>query len=45
MAVLTAEMWKNHPEEYFAMRADWLTRTPRLPKHFERHHGSAAMVG
>jgi len=22
MSVLTAEMWKNHPEEYFAMRAD-----------------------
>jgi len=27
MSVLTAEMWKNHPEEYFAMRADGLTKS------------------
>jgi len=33
MSVLTAEMWKNH-EEYFAMRADWVDKIPRLPKRF-----------
>ncbi len=32
MAVLTAEMWKNHPEEYFAMRADWVEKNPKATK-------------
>ncbi|MBW4640689.1 MAG: ABC transporter substrate-binding protein [Gloeocapsa sp. UFS-A4-WI-NPMV-4B04] len=32
MAVLTAEMWKNHPEEYFAMRADWVDKNPKATK-------------
>jgi bicarbonate transport system substrate-binding protein len=26
--VLTAEMWKAHPEEYFAMQKDWVDRHP-----------------
>jgi len=25
---------ENHPEEYFAMRADWADKNPRLPKQF-----------
>jgi bicarbonate transport system substrate-binding protein len=32
MSVLTAEMWKNHPEEYFAMRADWVDKNPKATK-------------
>ncbi len=32
MAVLTGEMWKNHPEEYFAMRADWVDENPKATK-------------
>ncbi len=32
MAVLTAEMWKNHPEEYFAMRAEWADKNPKATK-------------
>ncbi len=32
MAVLTGEMWKNHPEEYFAMRADWADKNPKATK-------------
>jgi len=32
LAVLTAEMWKNHPEEYFAMRADWADKNPKATK-------------
>ncbi|MBD2776009.1 CmpA/NrtA family ABC transporter substrate-binding protein [Iningainema tapete] len=32
MAMLTAEMWKNHPEEYFAMRADWVDKNPKATK-------------
>jgi bicarbonate transport system substrate-binding protein len=32
MAALTAEMWKNHPEEYFAMRADWVDKNPKATK-------------
>lgn len=32
LAVLTAEMWKNHPEEYFAMRADWVDKNPKATK-------------
>ncbi len=32
MAALTAEMWKNHPEEYFAMRKDWVDKNPKATK-------------
>jgi len=32
MSMLTAEMWKNHPEEYFAMRADWVDKHPKATK-------------
>ena len=32
MAALTAEIWKNHPEEYFAMRADWVDKNPKAAK-------------
>ena len=32
MAALTAEIWKNHPEEYFAMRADWVDKNPKATK-------------
>lgn len=32
MALLTAEMWKNHPEEYFAMRGDWVDKHPKATK-------------
>lgn len=32
MSMLTAEMWKNHPEEYLAMRADWVDKHPKATK-------------
>ena len=32
MAVLTAEIWKCHPEEYFAMRAAWADKNPKATK-------------
>lgn len=32
MAALTAEIWKNHPEEYFAMRGDWVDQHPKATK-------------
>ncbi|NWF59429.1 MAG: ABC transporter substrate-binding protein [Fischerella sp.] len=32
LAALTAEIWKNHPEEYFAMRADWVDKNPKATK-------------
>ena len=32
MAALTAEIWKNHPEEYFALRADWADKNPKATK-------------
>ncbi|AKG22989.1 CmpA/NrtA family ABC transporter substrate-binding protein [Calothrix sp. 336/3] len=32
MAALTAEIWKAHPEEYFAMRADWVDKNPKATK-------------
>ncbi|MCS7291456.1 MAG: CmpA/NrtA family ABC transporter substrate-binding protein [Gloeomargarita sp. SKYBB_i_bin120] len=28
LAVLTAQMWRFHPEEYLAIRADWVDRHP-----------------
>lgn len=32
MAALTAEIWPYHPEEYFAMRADWVDKNPKATK-------------
>lgn len=32
MAALTAEMWKDHPEEYLAMRQDWVDAHPKATK-------------
>ncbi|BAY79537.1 bicarbonate transport system substrate-binding protein (plasmid) [Nostoc linckia NIES-25] len=32
LAALTAEIWKNHPEEYIAMRADWVDKNPKATK-------------
>lgn len=29
---LTAEIWKAHPEEYFAMRQDWVEANPKATK-------------
>jgi bicarbonate transport system substrate-binding protein len=32
MAALTAEIWKEHPEEYLALRADWVDKNPKATK-------------
>ncbi len=32
LAALTAEIWKNHPEEYLAIRADWADKNPKATK-------------
>ncbi len=32
MAALTAQIWPFHPEEYFAMRADWVEQNPKATK-------------
>lgn len=32
MAALTAQMWPFHPEEYLAMRADWVDANPKATK-------------
>ncbi|HBE21032.1 MAG TPA: bicarbonate-binding protein [Cyanobacteria bacterium UBA11149] len=32
ISALTAEMWKGHPEEYFAMRGDWVEKNPKATK-------------
>jgi bicarbonate transport system substrate-binding protein len=32
MAALTAQIWPSHPEEYFAMREDWVGRYPKAAK-------------
>jgi bicarbonate transport system substrate-binding protein len=32
MAALTAEIWKFHPEEYLAIRADWVDANPKATK-------------
>jgi bicarbonate transport system substrate-binding protein len=32
MATLTAEMWPFHPEEYLAIRADWVDANPKATK-------------
>lgn len=32
MAALSAEIWKNHPEEYLAIRQDWVDKHPKATK-------------
>lgn len=32
MAALTSQMWANHPEEYLAIRADWVDKNPKATK-------------
>ncbi len=32
ISALTAEIWKNHPEEYLAIRKDWVDRYPKATK-------------
>ncbi|GAB4385945.1 MAG: CmpA/NrtA family ABC transporter substrate-binding protein [Elainellaceae cyanobacterium] len=32
MAALTSEIWKYHPEEYLALRADWVDQNPKATK-------------
>ncbi|MEA5573905.1 CmpA/NrtA family ABC transporter substrate-binding protein [Calothrix sp. UHCC 0171] len=32
LAALTAEIWKDHPEEYLAMRGDWVDKHPKATK-------------
>jgi len=32
LAALTAEIWKNHPEEYLAIRKDWVDKHPNATK-------------
>jgi len=32
ISALTGEIWKDHPEEYLAMRADWVDKNPKATK-------------
>lgn len=32
ISALTAEIWKNHPEEYLAIRKDWVDQYPKATK-------------
>lgn len=32
ISALTAEIWKNHPEEYLAIRKDWVDQHPKATK-------------
>ncbi|RMD69094.1 MAG: hypothetical protein D6822_05930 [Cyanobacteria bacterium J149] len=32
MSALTAQIWKFHPEEYLAIRADWVDQNPKATK-------------
>lgn len=32
MAALTSQIWEYHPEEYFAMRGDWVDKNPKATK-------------
>jgi bicarbonate transport system substrate-binding protein len=32
MAALTSQIWPYHPEEYFAMRSDWVDKNPKATK-------------
>ena len=32
ISALTAEIWPNHPEEYLALRADWVDKNPKATK-------------
>src|SRR3712207_8483725 len=31
-ALLTGELWKDHPEKAFSMRADWVDKHPKATK-------------
>ncbi len=31
-ALITGELWKNHPEKAFALRADWVDKNPKAAK-------------
>lgn len=31
-ALTTGEIWKDHPEKAFAMRADWVDKYPKATK-------------
>lgn len=31
-ALVTGEIWKNHPEKAFALRADWVDKNPKAAK-------------
>jgi bicarbonate transport system substrate-binding protein len=32
VAALTSQIWQYHPQEYFSMRADWVTKNPKATK-------------
>jgi len=32
LSALTAEIWPDHPEEYLAMRSDWVDKNPKATK-------------
>lgn len=32
LAVLNGQVWRDHPEEYFAMREDWVRKYPKATK-------------
>ncbi|KGF71750.1 bicarbonate-binding protein [Neosynechococcus sphagnicola sy1] len=32
ISALTAEIWQNHPEEYLAIRKDWVDKNPKATK-------------
>jgi len=32
LAALTSEIWKSHPEEYLALRQDWVKQNPKATK-------------
>jgi bicarbonate transport system substrate-binding protein len=32
ISALTADIWKNHPEEYLAIRQDWVDKNPKATK-------------
>jgi bicarbonate transport system substrate-binding protein len=32
LAALTGDIWKYHPEEYFAMREDWVEKNPKATR-------------
>jgi bicarbonate transport system substrate-binding protein len=45
MSALTAQISPYHPEEYFAIRADWVDKNPKAAKALlKASYGSPAMV-